>query len=155
MYDNAQEKNMKAIIFRILIIKLKFRLPKTKLAPNKEERSAWLSLEGMPKSQATNPKITTAEKQEIQIAFPSALFEKSANENTLFVTLALRREKTTTPSKLKTADIKAPCQSLAVFDATSENIAFGASVQPFIKTTIIERKNAKKPSGVSIFDQKM
>ncbi len=89
------------------------------------------------------------------MAFPSALLEKSASEKTLFVTFAPKNEKNITPKKLKTADIKAPCQSLAVFDATSEKIAFGASVQPFIKTTIIDRKKAKKLNGVSKFDQKI
>ena len=127
----------------------------TKDAPSSDETSAWLSLDGIPKIQATNPKIMTVIKQEIQMIFPSALLERLASSKTLLVTFAPKIEKTATPRKLKTEEINAPQKRLAVFEATREKIAFGASVQPFIKTTAIDKKNAKKPKGVSKFDQKI
>ena len=86
---------------------------------------------------------------------PSVLLEKATSENTFFVTLAPKNEKTATPKKLKTAEINEACQRREVFEATRENIAFGASVQPFIKTTATDKKNAKKPAKVSKFDHKI
>jgi len=153
--DKAQEINIYISIFAICHISAELQPPKTRPAPSNEEISAWLSLDGIPKSQAINPKIMTVAKQDIHITLPSALLEKSTNEKTLWVTLAPRSEKVNTPKRLKIAESKALFPRLAVFDATSENIAFGASVQPLMKTTNMDSEKAKKASGVSKFDQKM
>jgi penicillin V acylase-like amidase (Ntn superfamily) len=71
-----------------------------------------------------------------------------------FATVGITRVLTITPNKLKAPHKRLDLTRLNLFDKTTEQIALGASVEPFTKTTQIARKNAKKSRGVSIFVQK-
>lgn len=130
-------------------------LPKTqKEAPAKEKISAWLSLDGIPKIQLATPKTTTQIKEERHKIVPCLGDGVLAKENIDFATVGTKMVLTITPNKLK-APLKRPdLKRLSLFDKTMEQIALGASVQPFTKTTQMARKNAKKSRGVSILVQK-
>ena len=125
-----------------------------KSAPKSEKIRAWLSLDGKPKNQAKTPKNTTVIKHERQITDAPRLDETFAIENIVFATLAPVSDEIKTPKKLKMLDRSAPCQSFKVPELTIEKIEFGASVQPFTKTTDKASKNVKKSRGVSIFAKK-
>lgn len=130
-------------------------LPKTQReAPASEKISAWLSLDGMPKSQLIAPKTITQINEETHKIAPCLGVEALAKEKIDFATVGITRVLTITPNKLKAPHKRLDLTRLNLFDKTTEQIALGASVEPFTKTTQIARKNAKKSRGVSIFVQK-
>ena len=130
-------------------------MPEAKRAPANEKMSAWLSLDGNPKSQATMPKMTMVTKQESAIMCDSRALEKLTNEKIALATLAPKNEVIKTPKKLNTPESNAPCQSFNALELTTEKIEFGASVQPLTKTTSNAKKKAKKPRGVSMLEKKI
>lgn len=133
--DRTQENTIKSKIFEKRTRNVRLNLPKARDAPPRAAISAWLSLDGIPKSQATMPNSMTVKKQQKQAMLDEISLSNIRRENMLSVTFLLPRENTRTPKKLKTADKRAPCQSLRVLEATIEKIELGASVQPLTKTT--------------------
>ena len=129
-------------------------MPSAKSAPKRENKSAWLSLDGRPKYQAQTPKTTMVIKQQRQIRVASCFPLTFIKEKTVFATPAPPSEVTKTPKKLKMLDKSAPCQSFKMPELTIEKIEFGASVQPLTKTTAKASKNTKKSRGVFNFVKK-
>ena len=130
-------------------------LPKTqKEAPANEKISAWLSLDGKPRSQLTIPKRTTQTNEETHKIAPCLGVGAIAKENIDFATVGIAIVLTITPNKLNTPLKRLALNKESLFVSTTEHIALGASVEPFTKTTQIAKKNAKKSRGVSIFVQK-
>ena len=97
----------------------------------------------MPKAHAKMPNNTTVKKQEKHAILDKFSFSWFTSESTSSATLVVINEKIKAPRKLKTADKSVPCHSFNVPDETTEKTEFGASVQPFTKTTRIERKSER------------
>ncbi len=129
-------------------------MPDAKEAPSKENISAWLSLDGMPKIIVTKPKIITVKKQARQIIAFSFSPLRALNPMTLFKTLPPKIEEKKTPKKLNIPETSAPCHSFSLPLETTEKIAFGASVEPLTKTTKTAATITIKSRGVSIFAKK-
>ena len=119
-------------------------MPKARDVPAKEAIKAWLSLEGMPKSQAPTPKTIIVKKQEKHTILFTSSFSKLPRERMLSLTRGLNNENIKTPRRLKADDNKTPCQSFKTPESTTEKTELGASVQPFTNTTKMERKSAPK-----------
>ena len=154
----AKEITIEKIIYMIMeIVSLSKEeaFPKTQReAPAREKISAWLSLDGILKSQLITPNSTTQINEERHKMLPCLGVGDSAKRKIDFATAGTKRVLTMTPNKLKAPLKRLALKRLSLFDKTTEQIAFGASVQPFTNTTQTARKNAKKSRGVSIFVQK-
>lgn len=114
---------------------------------------AWLSLEGIPKYQATTPKIIIEAKEAQNAQIPRGP-SNPASEKTHFATEELTIEIRKTPTKLHTAEIRQALFIEIAPEQTDDAMAFGASVKPFTKITPRESKSAKTPQGVSKISEK-
>jgi hypothetical protein len=127
-------------------------LPKHREAPKIAEISAWLSLDGIANIHAPMPKTITVTRH---AHTPSDLYSPNdAIENTYSATLNPDKVDNATPVKLHNPPIRHAC----FFEKTPELIIpeteFGASVNPFTKTTPRIRKNIKISEGVSVISIK-
>ena len=100
-YDASVEITIQNVMKNILP-RRKLSFPTLKLAPINEKRSAWLSLDGIFKSQAKAPTEITVSKQAQTMTVPFSSFFVSARAQTLFPTENDINAETITPKKLKT-----------------------------------------------------
>lgn len=122
-------------------------------APAKEAIMAWLSLEGIPKYQATTPKMII-EAKEAQNAHMPKEPSNPASEKIHSATEEFTTEMIKTPPKLHTAESRQALFIETAPEQTDDAMAFGASVKPFTKMTPRESKSAKTPQGVSKIPEK-
>jgi hypothetical protein len=109
---------------------------------------AWLSLVGMPKYQAKTAHKTIENNA---AARAMAAFFVSPPKSTMLLIVTVTESFIllirATPKKLKTADITRADRSFIHLVTTTVEMAFGASVKPFTKTTAKVRSTVVTESG--------
>jgi hypothetical protein len=121
-------------------------------APKIEEISAWLSLDGIEKSHAKTVNTMTdmrVASTPIFVLSPNLAREKTLSATELFIIYDK-----IAPRKLKTAHKEHACHIFKAPVPTTEEIAFGASVNPFKNTTVSVKTSIVAPNGVLIFSEK-
>lgn len=155
-YERAKAKTEESIVKTIISMNLspvENEPCRAREAPAKEAIMAWLSLEGIPKYQATTPKIIIEAKDAQNAQIPNVP-SNPAREKTHSATEEFTTEIRKTPPKLHTAEIRHALFIEMAPEQTDDAMAFGASVKPFTKMTPRESKSAKTPQGVSKIPEK-